>query len=123
MSASCPTEGIFNKPRTNKQTKKKKKKEFTEQGKSLNFGLYMQSCLYNRTVRSTGIWTTGSLKVPDACRSKRKVALSVSQNGTFQEQLCRGTHHEDQFSIFNQEVKEVYYQWGLRESRREIHVK
>lgn len=49
--------------------------------------------------------------------------LSISQNGTFQKELSRSTHHEDQFSIFNQEVKEIYYQWGLRESRREIYVK
>lgn len=83
----------------------------------------MQSCLYNQTVRSVGIWTTGSLKVPDSCRSKRKVMLSISQNGTFQKELSRSTHHEDQFSIFNQKVKEIYYQWSLRESRREIYVK
>lgn len=33
------------------------------------------------------------------------------------------TYHEHQFSIFNQEVKEIDYQWGLKESRSEIHIK
>lgn len=33
------------------------------------------------------------------------------------------TYHEHQFSIFNQEVKEIDYQRGLKESKREIDIK